>query len=150
MTCPIIQYFAHGTSQKVAKPDQADVVLQSGWWHSPCVPIGGIVHTTLQQYQVRSGQVWRHTPEHRVAASTLRRYLLPRPPSGHRPGRRQARHARILQIGHLMQPRSLWTPLGIASLSDLDKKVSDGRDPPQGVAPHAHTGDNISPEKLVC
>ena len=34
-----------------------------------------------------------------------------RPPSCHRPGRRQARHARILQIGlHLMQPRSVRTP----------------------------------------
>ena len=33
------------------------------------------------------------------------------PPSGHRPGRRQARHARILQIGlHLTQPRSVWAP----------------------------------------
>ena len=30
---------------------------------------------------------------------------------------------------------SAWT-----SPSDLDKKESDGRDPPQGVAPHAHTG----------
>ena len=34
------------------------------------------------------------------------------PPSGHRPGRRQARQAHILQIGlHLTQPWSLWTPL---------------------------------------
>ena len=32
--------------------------------------------------------------------------VLPRPPSGHRPGRRQARHARILQIGlHLTHGR---------------------------------------------
>ena len=37
--------------------------------------------------------------------------ILPRSPSGHRPGRRQARHARILQIGlHLTQPRSVCTP----------------------------------------
>ena len=28
------------------------------------------------QFLVRSGQVWRHTPEQRVAASTLRRYPL--------------------------------------------------------------------------
>ena len=34
-----------------------------------------------------------------------------RPPSGHRPGRRESRHARIPQIGlHLTQPKSLWTP----------------------------------------
>ena len=28
----------------------------------------------------------------------------------------------------------------INSISDLEKKESDGRDPPQGVAPHAHRG----------
>ena len=44
-----------------------------------------------------SGQVWRHTPEQRVAASICNGIL--QPPSGHRPGRRQARHAHILQIG---------------------------------------------------
>ena len=31
-------------------------------------------------------------------------------------------------------------PSAWSSLSDLDKKESDGRDPPQGVAPHAHRG----------
>ena len=37
--------------------------------------------------------------------------VLLRPPSGHRPGRRQARLARILQIGlHLTQPRGVWAP----------------------------------------
>ena len=37
--------------------------------------------------------------------------VLLRPPSGHRPGRRQARHARILQIGlHPTQPRSVRAP----------------------------------------
>ena len=32
-------------------------------------------------------------------------------------------------------------PLTKTSPSDLDKKESDGRDPPQGVAPHAHRGE---------
>ena len=37
--------------------------------------------------------------------------ILIRPPSGHRSGRRQARHARIPQIWlHLTQPWSVWTP----------------------------------------
>ena len=40
--------------------------------------------------------------------------LLLQPPSRHRPGRRQARHARILQIGlyptHPTQPRGVWAP----------------------------------------
>ena len=31
-------------------------------------------------------------------------------------------------------------PLAWSICSDLDKKESDGRDPPQGVAPHAHRG----------
>ena len=45
-------------------------------------------------------------------AGAVRRYVhiatvLPQPPSGHRPVRRQARHARVLQIGlNLTQPRS--------------------------------------------
>ena len=49
-----------------------------------------------------------------AGAARRRVHLAPvllRPPSGHRPGRRQARHARILQIGlHLTQPRSAWAP----------------------------------------
>ena len=40
--------------------------------------------------------------------------VLRRPPSGHRPGRRQTRHARILQIGlHLTQPEAYGRPLGM-------------------------------------
>ena len=49
--------------------------------------------------QIRSGSGIRAC--RRVHLATVR----PRPPSGHRPGRRQARHARILQIGlNLTQP----------------------------------------------
>ena len=44
---------------------------------------------------LHSGQVWGHMPEQRVHLVTV----LLRPPSGHRPGRRQARHVHILQIG---------------------------------------------------
>ena len=37
--------------------------------------------------------------------------VLPRPLSDHRVGRRQARHAGILQTElHLTQPRSVWAP----------------------------------------
>ena len=65
--------------------------------------------------------------------------VLLKPPSGHRPGRRQARHARLLRIGlHLTQ--RVGAPSAWTSPSDLDRKESDGRDPPQGVAPHAHRG----------
>ena len=58
--------------------------------------------------QVRSGMgAYAGTARRRVHLATV----LLRPPSGHRPGRRQARHARILQIGlHLTQPRSVWAP----------------------------------------
>ena len=59
-------------------------------------------------------------------------------PSGDRPGRRQARHARILQIGH--KHEACGRPSAWSSHSDLDEKESDERDPPQGVAPHAHRG----------
>ena len=55
----------------------------------------------------RSNQVWGHTSEKRVAASTIAT-VLPRTPSGHHPGKRQARHAHNLQTGlHLTQPRNL-------------------------------------------
>ena len=58
--------------------------------------------------QVRSGVgAYAGAARRRVHLATV----LLRPPSGHRPGRRQARHARILQIGlHLTQPRSVWAP----------------------------------------
>ena len=69
-------------------------------------------------------------------------------PSGYSPGRRQTRHARIIQIGlHLTQTRSVWTPLPARPTpSDLDKKQSDGRDPPQGFAPHDHRDVVDAPE----
>ena len=72
--------------------------------------------------QVRSG-----TGAHSGAARR-RVHLAPvllRPLSVYRPGRRQARHARILQIGlHLTQPRSVWAP------------------PQHGPAPRISTGKN--------
>ena len=46
-----------------------------------------------KMYRVSSGQVWWHTPETHLAT------VLLWPPSGHRPGRCQAHHVRILQIG---------------------------------------------------
>ena len=58
--------------------------------------------------QVRYGGIRRSS----ASPHPLATVLLP-PPSGHRPGRRQACHAHILEIGlHLTQPWSLWTPLG--------------------------------------
>ena len=94
--------------------------------------------------------------------------VLLRPPSGHRPGRRQARHAHILQIGPRLAidqadatsvipyPSDRTPPYAITkrvdspstwtSPSDLDRKESDGRDPPQGVEPHAHRGVIGAPE----
>ena len=52
--------------------------------------------------QVRSGMgTYAEGARRRVHLATV----LPRPPSGHRPDERQARHACILQIGlHLTQP----------------------------------------------
>ena len=61
-----------------------------------------------------------------------------RPPSGHRPGRRQARHAHpsdrtppAATMKHVDATSAWYSHLY------LDKKEYDGRDPPQGVAPHA-------------
>ena len=59
---------------------------------------GGKILRKSELSQVRSGQVWWHTPKQRIAASTLRRYSFGTP-SGHRPSSRQARQARILEIG---------------------------------------------------
>ena len=58
--------------------------------------------------QVRSGVgAYAGAARRRVHLATV----LLRPPCGHRPGRRQARHARILQIGlHPTQPRGVWAP----------------------------------------
>ena len=65
--------------------------------------------------------------------------ILLRPPSGHRPGRRQARHALILLI---KPPDATRKPVNTTSAwcshSDLDKKESDGRVFQQEVAPHAN------------
>ena len=58
-------------------------------------PVGFRRKLCIARIERRAGQVWGHTPEQRVAAS----YPSDRPPSGHRPGRCQARHVRILQIG---------------------------------------------------
>ena len=55
---------------------------------------------------VRSGQVWGHYAEAARSRVHLATVLL-RPPSGHRPGRRQARHARILQTGAKNQGKIL-------------------------------------------
>ena len=52
-------------------------------------------------------EVYAATARCRVHLATV--FL--RPPSGHRPGRHQARHARISQIElHLSEPWNLWTP----------------------------------------
>ena len=57
----------------------------------------------LLYYMDRSGQVWGHTPEQRVRVHLAT--VLLRPPSGHRPGRFQARLAGIFLIGlYLKQP----------------------------------------------
>ena len=65
-------------------------------------------YSTVQINMNRSGVgTYAGAARRRVHLATV----LVRPPSGHRPGRRQARHARILQIGlHLTQPRSVWAP----------------------------------------
>ena len=83
------------------------------------------------------GQVWGHTPEQRVAASTLRRYSFGRLTIVHR---RQARHVSIIHIGLVTDATANGGISAWFSPSDRDKKESDGRDPPQGVAPHAHRG----------
>ena len=74
--------------------------------------------------------------------------VLLRPPSGHRPGRHQARHAHILQNRPPLDAtmKRVDAPSAWSSTSDLDKKESDGRDPPQGVAPHVHRGVVGAPE----
>ena len=71
-----------------------------------------VVGSIVWALQVRPGQVSGHTPEQRdgtpsssVWPSPMQTpgppcpYLSDRPPSGHRPGRSQARLAHILQIG---------------------------------------------------
>ena len=69
------------------------------------IPFPDVPPAVLNQvitFQVRSGMgAYAGAARHRVNLTTV----LLRPPSGHRPDRRQARHARILQIGlHLTQP----------------------------------------------
>ena len=65
--------------------------------------------TSSHSLQVRSGVgAYAGAARRRIHLATV--FL--RPPFGHRPGRRQARHARILHIGlHLTQSWSLWMPL---------------------------------------
>ena len=100
----------------------------------------------LRRPSFKSGQRWRHTPEQCVAASTSRRYSfslrLPSPrqtpgPQCPHPSDRTPPDANMKRVG----APSTWT-----SPSDLDKKESDGRHPPQGVAPHAHRGVVGAPE----
>ena len=56
--------------------------------------------------------------------------VLPRPPSGHRPGRHLARHARILQVGlHLTQPWRMWTP----SRHGRAPRISTRKNPMSGI-----------------
>ena len=105
----------------------------------------GFHHESLVCGQVRSGMgAYAGAARRRVHLATI----LLRPPSGHRPGRRQAR---ILQMGlHLTQPRSVWVPLRHGPAPRIStEKVSDERDPPQEVAPHAHRGV-IGAPGLVC
>ena len=74
---------------------------------------------TKRLYPLNSGRV--------LYAGAARRHVHlgtpPRPPSGHRPGRRQAPHAHILEIGlHLAQPRSMRAaPLHNPAPLDSDK-----------------------------
>ena len=68
--------------------------------------------------------------------------VLLRPLSGHRPTRRQARHAHIPQITWRNHEACglHGCPRAWSSHSNLDKKESDERDPPQVLAPHAQSG----------
>ena len=64
--------------------------------------------------QIKTGQVWGHTLEQRVAVSTLRRYFFGLRLPIARPGRRQSRLARILQIGlHLRNHEACGRSLGM-------------------------------------
>ena len=68
------------------------------------------------------------TARRRVRLATV----LLRPPSGHRPGRRQARHASDRTLPDATM-KSMDAPSAWANLSNLDKTGSDGRDPLQDV-----------------
>ena len=80
---------------------------------------------------------WGHTPEQRVAASTLRRYSI-----GLRVAIAQADARPVMRISRgYAPPDATMKPVHALSSwsrpSDLDKKESDGRNVPQGVAPLA-------------
>ena len=102
------------TSESSLQYETNDTVHQYKWTHLN----GGLhKHTTCsvdfwcftfpsQHSQVRYGGI-RQSRRRRVNLPTV----LFRPPSGHRPGRRQVCHARILQIGlHTTQSWSVWAP----------------------------------------
>ena len=62
----------------------------------------------VENLHIRSGQVWEHAPEQRVAACTFRRYSRG-PPSGHPPGRCLA-HPHLLEMPiNLLQPWGTWS-----------------------------------------
>ena len=77
--------------------------------------------------QVRSGMgAYGGAARRRVHLATV----LLRPPSGHRPGRRQTRHARILQIElHLTQPWNVWS----APQHDPAPRISTRKNPIGGI-----------------
>ena len=62
-------------------------------WSTHCCPATNGSQTGIGQ--VRYGGIYAGAARRRVHLATV----LLRPPSGHRPGRRQARHTPILQIG---------------------------------------------------
>ena len=86
-----------------AKVDKHGLII----WFTFLQSSSGSLHSTVKSGQMRS-VVWTYdeATRRRVHSATV----LLRPPSGHRPGRRQARYTSILQIRrHHKQSRSTWT-----------------------------------------